>query len=293
MLRTLVLATGVSSIAIIGLFFITGSSLPTQTIDWVVLLGLSVFGAGVFLVLAAALEAGPVSIVSPIIAAYASVVVLLALVLHGEVLAPLEVAGVVGAIGGVILASTDLRRVPRHIALVEAPVPADGEPPSDEAYASDRPPPRTSVASGAQPRRRLGRGPALAVVAFLAIGVVTFYSGVYAQRLGWVVPTLVGRLTLLAIYAGSAAVRGTSFKDVPLKLLVVGSVVGMVEMSGFLSFSRGAEVGLISIVAAVSALAPLITLVLGIWLLRERPAPNQLVGSLVVVVAVVTLGLSN
>ena len=292
-LRTLLLASGLSTLTIFGLFIITGSSLPTHRSDWVVLIVLSLVGSGAFTLIATALKAGPVSIVSPIIAAAASVIVVLALVIHGEELSTLESLGVLGAIFGVVLTSIDLR-APVHAGVAEAVVliPKLG---AEEFSGVGETPGADALKGGSDVplRRKLGKGPALAIIASVTIGVVTFYSGVYAQRLGWVIPALVGRVTLLAVYVGGVAVSRASFKGVPFRMIVFGSFVGLIEAGGFLSFSRGAEVGLISIVAAVSAMAPLFTLVLGVWFLGERPAPNQLLGASIVIASLVVLGLGG
>ena len=55
------------------------------------------------------------------------------------------------------------------------------------------------------------------------------------------------------------------------------------------AFSRGAEIGLISIVGAASTVYPIIPILGGFYLYRERLAPNQLVGLLVIVVGLVGL----
>ena len=76
--------TGLSSLVVIGLFVATSTPLPTRTSDWVGLISISVIGSAGFWMLGAAFRAGPVSIVAPIVAANAAVIVILALVVHGD-----------------------------------------------------------------------------------------------------------------------------------------------------------------------------------------------------------------
>jgi uncharacterized membrane protein len=67
-------------------------------------------------------------------------------------------------------------------------------------------------------------------------------------------------------------------------------LVGLVDVLGTASFAYGAEVGLISIVTAVSATYALIPVLGGVLLLHERPAGSQYLGVAMVVVGLMLLG---
>jgi drug/metabolite transporter (DMT)-like permease len=69
-------------------------------------------------------------------------------------------------------------------------------------------------------------------------------------------------------------------------------MVGVVELLGTISYARGAEVGLVSIVTAASATYPLIPVFGGVALLQERPAPNQYLGVAMVIGGLVLLGVA-
>ena len=64
-------------------------------------------GAAAFATLYRGLQLGPIAVVSPVLASYAVVPVLLSVVLLGETLGGVEVAGVVVTIAGAALTSTD------------------------------------------------------------------------------------------------------------------------------------------------------------------------------------------
>src|SRR3972149_6316323 len=76
----------------------------------------------------------------------------------------------------------------------------------------------------------------------------------------------------------------------PLAALGLAVLLGSIDLSGTLSYARGAEVGLISIVTAVSATYPIIPVFGGGLLFGERPAPNQYLGVAMVISGLIPLG---
>ncbi len=103
------------------------------------------------------------------------------------------------------------------------------------------------------------------------------------------------------MYVGKAAMVGTLLVMVPLRRervfaagltwLSAALLVGVIDNVAFSAFARGTELGFISIVAAASATYPLIPLVGGVTFLRERFAPNQLVGGALVIAGLFQLAL--
>ena len=67
-------------------------------------------------------------------------------------------------------------------------------------------------------------------------------------------------------------------------------LVGAIDVLGGAAYARGTELGYVSIVSAASATFPLIPVVGGILLLRERPAASQLAGVVLVVGGLLLLG---
>jgi drug/metabolite transporter (DMT)-like permease len=68
------------------------------------------------------------------------------------------------------------------------------------------------------------------------------------------------------------------------------ALVGVIDVLGGAAYARGTELGYLSIVSAASATFPLIPVVGGIILLRERPAASQLTGIALVVGGLLLLG---
>lgn len=203
------------------------------------------------------LELGPVALVSPIASAFAAVTVLLAVVVLGEALGPILLTGVVLTIVGVVLASTDLRRF--------------------EAEA-----------------KRHRRGLPYAFAAMVGFGVAAFVSGSLAKEYGWLPPVAVSRAgSLILIAAVTLAMRGRAgerTQRISLRNVGIAAAAGLTDILGVAAYSRGSELGLVSIVAAVSATFTLIPVAGGILLFSERPAPNQLLGLVLVIGGLVTLG---
>jgi drug/metabolite transporter (DMT)-like permease len=225
--------------------------------DVAILLGSGCFAGIAYFTAYRGLELGPVALVSPIASAFAAVTVLLAVVLLGESLGPILLSGVVLTIVGVVLASTDLRRFE-----VEA--------------------------------KRHRRGLPYAFAAMVGFGVAAFISGSLAKNYGWLPPISLSRVgSLILITAATLAMRGREregMRRISPRNVGIAAAAGVTDILGVVAYSRGSELGLISIVAAVSATFTLIPVVGGILLFSERPAPNQLVGLVLVIGGLATLG---
>jgi drug/metabolite transporter (DMT)-like permease len=232
-----------------------GWGLPAR--DVAILLGSGCFAGIAYFTAYRGLELGPVALVSPIASAFAAVTVLLAVVLLGESLGPILLSGIVLTIVGVVLASTDLRRFE-----VEA--------------------------------KRHRRGLPYAFAAMVGFGVAAFVSGSLAKDYGWLPPIALSRVgSLILITAVTLAMRGREregMRQMSPRNVGIAAAAGVTDIIGVVAYSRGSELGLISIVAAVSATFTLIPVAGGILLFSERPAPNQLVGLVLVIGGLATLG---
>jgi drug/metabolite transporter (DMT)-like permease len=206
-----------------------------------------------------ALELGPIAVVSPVLASYAVLPVILAVVLLEESLAWVQVAAVAVTIGGAVLTSTDLRTL------------------------------RAGTHS-------MPLGLPWAAVSTVLFGVAAFVFGWAAQRAGWLPTMWLSRSSAAVLFVVvAAAIRGRGGRSLPTALpssaLGLAILLGFVDLSGTMAYARGAEVGLVSIVTAVSATYPIVPVLGGVALFGERPAPNQLVGVAMVVAGLMLLGL--
>ena len=238
-------ATGVhisSSLAVAGYFIIVFEPGLLSWAHWAALVGVSVLAVLVYLCFYRALREGPVAVVSPIVSCYALVVIALAMAFSGERLSGWQALGALCSIGGVVLASFDLRR---------------------------------RLSGG----RIIGLGVGLAVVTMLSIGLLSYAIGLLSRELGWFLPVYISRTMTLGLFIPlSVALRQWTMRGVTIPLALGVAAAGLVEMGGMFAYARGAEVGVISIVAAASIAYPLIPMLGGIVVFGERLALSQWMG---------------
>jgi drug/metabolite transporter (DMT)-like permease len=186
--------------------------------------------------------------------------VLLAVGLLGESLETVQVAGVTVTILGAVLTSTDLR----------------------------------ALRAGTH---RMPAGLPWAVVSAVLFGVATYALGWGSGRVGWLPSLWISRTTAAAMFAVAAVAiglgRGRAFgAPIPARAVVVACALGAVDLAGTMAYARGAEVGLVSIVTAVSATYPLIPVFGGVRMFGERPSPGQYAGVVAVIAGLMLLGVA-
>ena len=92
-------------IAVLNASLLSASAVP----GFVIGLVLGVVAAAAYLSFYAALRIGPISVVSPVVAAYGGLTVVLAVLFRGESLAPLQAVGALVATLGIVLTGLELR----------------------------------------------------------------------------------------------------------------------------------------------------------------------------------------
>jgi len=255
-LWTVVIAQTFTALAATVLVVASGDSVrPVATLLGVLFLN-AVFSAAAYVAHYHALELGPVSVVSPIGATYALVGVVIAIVVLGERPSAVTLVGGVITILGVMLTSTDLRKL--------------------RAGTHGMPP-----------------GLPWAVASAIGFGVGAFFLAYLSRHLGWVVGLWASRCAQLA---GIAAVALVQRRDLGARLparagIVAALGVGVADLVGVIGYSYGASVGLVTIVLVASAVFPLIAVALSVIYLGERPVMNQYVGVVLVAGGLVVLGL--
>jgi drug/metabolite transporter (DMT)-like permease len=218
------------------------------------LLAAGVVGVAGYLANYRGLEVGQVGLVSAISATYGGVIVLLSAGLLGERLGGVATAGVVLAVAGVMLAAW--RRGP-------------GSGPAAPKTAA-------SVLFG--------------LAAAGCYGVSGFLLGSYSRQVGWLVPLVIARSGAMAVLLGLLA---TPLRRPPgqrvLPGLALAVAAGLADAAGLICFTRGDQVGLVAVTAAVSSVYPVIPLIGGLVLLRERLARWQIGGAILTIAGVALL----
>ncbi len=267
-LRTVVLGE-VAALASLLLVFILGhfSLNGVGNTAWLLILA-GVIGVGGYLSLYRGLESGHIGLVSAISACYGGVIVVLSVLLLHERLTATAVAGIVATIVGVMLAV--LRR---------QAAPDEGAP---------------GEAGSAVTVKAPAIGAAFGLAAALFYGVGGFMLGRYTRDLGWLVPVVVARCGAMVLLLGLLAtpLRGPAGARLSQGLWWAVAA-GLIDAAGVVCFARGDQVGLISVTGAVSSAYPLISIIGGLLLFRERLRPAQVGGAALILTGLVLLGLGS
>jgi drug/metabolite transporter (DMT)-like permease len=254
----LLLAQFAGLICLAVFFVVTHPSIGATGTQVVLLVGNGLIASIAYYSLYKALELGPIALVSPIVSAYAAFTIALAVAFLSEAIGGAELLGILVTFGGVALASTDLKALRRGGAIH-------------------------------------GPGIRFALVSMLAFGASTFLIARLSRDLGWWMPVTISRVTTTtALLVGSAILhREPSFSRVDARSFLECALIGVADVGGLILYARGAEIGLVSIVAAASAAYAVIPVIGGVVMFRERPVVNQLVGIVVVFAGLLLLGLAS
>jgi len=245
----------VAMVLLVALLLVTGEGLSDVSggdLAWLAFVG--VLGGVSYLVFYRALAIGPISIVSPIVSAYAAVTVVCAVLIGGERLAAGETAAIVVVIVGVLLASSDLaqmRRVERIAVL----------------------------------------GILLALATAVVIGAFVYGVAYFSAEYGWLVPIVLAR-GFSTLFLVVASLRGGEwrFPDRSPRFLTAIVLIAFVDTLGYVAFNFGVRHADTSIVATAAAPYALVPIVAGVAFLQERPGAIQWGGIGLVMGGLVLLG---
>jgi drug/metabolite transporter (DMT)-like permease len=268
-LRTVVLGEAAGLVGYLTLFYLGHFSLRgVGSTAWLLILA-GVIAVGGYLALYRGLESGHVGLVSAISACYGGVIAVLSVVLLHEQLTIAATVGIVATVVGVMAAV--MRRA-------SAPIRAS----VDQSTAA----PATVAAPAI--------GAAFGLAAALCYGVGGFMIGRYTRSLGWLVPVVVARGGAMVLLLGLLAtpLRGPAGTRL-VPGLAWALAAGATDAAGLIFFARGAQVGLVAVTAAVSSAYPVIPLVGGLLIFRERLLPQQVVGAILILAGLILLGLGS
>ena len=131
----------------------------------------------------------------------------------------------------------------------------------------------------------------MGLLAMIAFGVFYYSIAVLSRDLGWFLPVYITRMFTAFLSAPPAIRQAPAPDHQPLtpKLTLSILAIGAIEIGAMFAYARGAQVGVVAIVAAVSSAYTLVPVIGAIILLRERMRPIQVVGVISVVAGVTLL----
>lgn len=257
--RTVMYSHLITLIVILALVPIISPSVVAPLGPLVALAGAGVLNFIAFIFLYRAFQTGVVSVVAPVAYTYPAVTTVLSLAVLGTVLSSTRILAIAGIILGVILLSTRFSELSRSL-----------------------------TRAG---RTRLTAGVGSAVGSSLFFGMVYIGLGYAAPAVSVVVPVMI--LRAMGIVAG-VALSPILHQDIRPSRLTFSRVLvamGVLETIGFLSFTYGISVGggSLPIVAAISGMGGAVAASYGLYFLKERLEPNQVLGVLLSLLGVFTL----
>jgi drug/metabolite transporter (DMT)-like permease len=245
-----------SAIAIVVLAIVRETGLPAQPGDLVAAILNGTVASIAYLSFFTALRIGPVAVVSPVVAAYGGVTVVLAVLLRGETLTALQAIGAAVATLGVVLTG----------------------------LVSDR---------GWRGTRLVGQGVVFALVAMVCFSILTVGLAGPIRSAGWLPILLASRLanaaTVWLVLAGVLRTRWPAAapllqagdgQSLPSRrtAIVVAGAGGLLDIAGFVAFAIGLEQAPTWIVGLASSFGPVVTVLVAVAIWGERLRPNQWLG---------------
>jgi len=258
---------GAVVVGVVALATATGLPADPLAIIGAALVGLA--GAGAYLAYFTGLRIGPISVVSGMVAAYGGLTVVLAVIIRGETLTPLQAAGAAIATIGVVLTGLAF----------------------DE---------------GLRNTRFASPGVAFAVVALVLFAMMGIGTDIVIDRAPWFEVLLVSRSTVAVVSVVILVLAITMFRgraspmtdpaegeDGRVDRRIAGAIVlsGLLDILGLMSFSYGLENAETWLVGLASSFGPAVTIVVAVAALGERLRPIQWVGLTGILFGMVAIGL--
>jgi drug/metabolite transporter (DMT)-like permease len=242
-----------------------GVGLPSDPFALFLAALFGVIASGAYLSFFTALRIGPLAVVSPVVAAYGGLTVVLSVLIRGETMTGLQGLGAALATLGVILTG----------------IVFDG---------------------GWRGTRIVGRGVLFSLLAMLLFSILTAGLATPIRIAGWLPVLLVSRLanaaTILTVLIvvtlarprGSDVLLATAGSP-SIRAIAAAGAAGLLDIVGFVAFAIGLEVAPTWIVGLASSFGPVVAVIVAVALWGERLRPTQWVGLAGIVAGLVAVAL--
>ena len=258
-LPVVAIAQAASLLVIVVLAIAQGSGLPSDPGVLALSLFFGVVAAGAYLSFFTALRIGPLSVVSPVVAAYGGLTVVAAVLIRGETLTLLQAFGAVLATAGVVLTGVVFE-------------------------------------GGWRGTRFAGRGVVFSLIAMLLFTVLTVGLATPIRAAGWLPVVLGSRLanavTVWAVLgivlllrsprdsvllsSSSTEQRGTA--STPARAASAAGLAGLLDVVGTVAFAIGLAVAPTWIVGLASSFGPAVAVIVAVALWGEQLRASQWLG---------------
>jgi drug/metabolite transporter (DMT)-like permease len=251
-LHVVALAQITSFVVAVLLAISQGVGLPSDPFALFLAAVFGVVAAGAYLSFFTALRIGPLAVVSPVVAAYGGLTVVLSVLIRGETLTALQGIGAALATLGVILTGIVFE-------------------------------------GGWRGTRIVGRGVLFSLLAMLLFTALTAGLATPIRAVGWLPVLLTSRLanaaTILTVLVvvtvarprGSAVLLATAGRPSVTAIAAAGAA-GLLDIVGFVAFAIGLEIAPTWIVGLASSFGPAVAVIVAVALWGERLRPTQWLG---------------
>jgi drug/metabolite transporter (DMT)-like permease len=257
--RTIIYSHMVTLLVIIALVPVISPRLSFPTYPVLALIAAGVVNFVAFVFLYRAFHRGVVSVVAPVVYTYPAVTAVLAVLMLGASLSPIQVGAIAGIIAGVVLMSTRFSELRGYMRGVGAP--------------------------------NLTAGVGLALGASVFFGMVYIGVGYAAPSVSVVLPVMF--LRIIAVSAGFLLAPLLKQVARPTRQVFTMKMVamGVLEAFGFLAFTYGISSAgsALPVVTALSGMGGAVAASYGLAFLKERLEPNQMMGVLLSLAGVFAL----
>ena len=265
-LPVVAIAQAASLVVVVVLAIAQGSGLPSDPGVLAASLFFGVVAAAAYMSFFTALRIGPLSVVSPVVAAYGGLTVVAAVLIRGETLTLLQALGAALATAGVVLTGVVFE-------------------------------------GGWRGTRFAGRGVVFSLIAMLLFTVLTVGLATPIRAAGWLPVVLASRLAnaatiwlvlagvvLLLPSRGSLVMAGSTPDDAGTadmsgtrgsgrrRALIAASLAGLLDVIGVFAFAIGLEVAPTWIVGLASSFGPVVAVIVAVTLWGERLRASQWIG---------------
>lgn len=135
------------------------------------------------------------------------------------------------------------------------------------------------------------RGVILGLLTMISWGIMLFLLGYLVKATHWLLAALIFK-SLTWVYSPLILkLKGVSFKIKETHLLYLLILVGILDVSGTLSYNLGASTELISVVGPIAALYPAVTLILARIFIKENLLLIQKLGIVSILIGLLLLSL--
>jgi drug/metabolite transporter (DMT)-like permease len=241
-------------VVFIAFLFFKAPSWSPWLVGIIVLAGIS--GVVGYVFLYRGFGKGNVSVVAPITASWSVITVLLACLLFGETLTSLQIVGVIVVFIGVFFASTNIAELKKNI------------------------------------RQGRSAGAVDGMIAMVAWGISYALLKPITSAVGPIMALLLIKILAVTALFSWTGITKTKI-SLPAKIVFIFiAAAGLLDFFAFLTFNLSLTTQFVSVVSAIVATSPAITIGLAYVFLKERIVSNQKIGIIAILIGLVLIALT-